>query len=336
MKFPVIEMKIQKKEKSRSNSAFFLFLALCKAILVFLLVFMMELLLLGLLPVWKQSLGFGLLWLLPIWSAVLFLFWQQLKEKQHKKRRIQYIFLIVYAVGSFLILFTGIQQKGTTRMFRQLHIQSERKQQKNNPLYPNLEIIENEKIPVFYVAGESADEKLTSSDTLAQISSFIERLPEQLLDNTAGIYLMEDQSFLKETSDFSSTEIFGLSDTATLSVHIRLSPEEYGEFYTKLHDGKLVGLQDPAFYEETIVHELCHLLDYRYGSYGMLLSSEKEFLDIYDQKKDFFGNYATSSPAEFFAECGVYYYLYPELMKEQFPGGYAYFQTQFGSSERDI
>lgn len=313
-------------KKSRSNSAFFV---LCRGVLIgailACLVFLMEVFALGLMPVIDSELRNPQLWIVP---GLVFLFvfvWCLSRNGVFRT------ILVLLMVGS---LAAGLYYQGPALLSSLMNvlfktrIDLQRYNQLDDPEFENTFLLANHPFPIYYVDDGNLDETIDQS-TLEALTAYISQLPPVLLENCTGIYLMEDQAFTTLDDSYEDSSVYGVSKSQNFTVDIRLIGNEGRYSYTYLHSGKAVTLDDPLFYTETIVHELVHLVDMKHGTGSGLLSASDQVQQFYADAPDLFGDYGASSATEWFAEAGVYYFLYPQTLYSLSPNVYTYMEGIF-------
>lgn len=207
--------------------------------------------------------------------------------------------------------------------------------QKKDPLYDDSVLEEDQPFLIFYTDDVNTPESMNPED-LSYLTQFIQSLPDVLTSNTAALYFVEDDLFLNQNDDLEHTgDIYGVSDVQNVAASIRLIHQNADQLYTLTKEGEQVILSNPDFYKETIVHELSHLLDLYSSGTGNLTSYSAEFRDLYEAAPDLLGEYGSTARTEYFAEAGVYYFLYPDRLKqlslplfEFFEARYPYLQTE--------
>ncbi|WP_286356535.1 anthrax toxin lethal factor-related metalloendopeptidase [Ileibacterium valens] len=317
--------------KSRTSSAF---LAFIRNLLISLLwgagILIFEISSLNLWEVLHYEVGHWQLWFFPI-AVFCFVFLYRSFKKPVMK-----LAICLIAISSLLLslYFRGVQIADIASAYiLDLKISQQKNVQKSTPLYPNSVLLTEEPLLVYWVDDEKTSETL-NSEQLETTRQFIESLPEILTQYSAAVYLMEDSLFLQNNSDIASLgEVFGVSSTLQAASCIRVIFDDANVLYTYLKDGSTVFLNDPIFFRETIVHELAHLLDYYSTGIQDLLSESEEFNQFYEEDPDLFGDYGASAREEYFAEASVFYFLYPDLMKQIAPDIYQFFLDRFPYQE---
>lgn len=313
--------------KSRTSSAFLAFgrnvltaFLWAAAILIF------ELSFLNLWPVINQEFGHWQIWFLPGCVLLFVLIYWSLKRPLTRTILILAGFAAV--LSGWFFYGQKIQEIASAYVL-DLRISEQKNAQTDQPLYENSEQISESPLLVYWTDDPETEEVLDDGSK-EQIAMFIEQLPDVLTRYGASIYLMEDEAFLRECSDIEKNgNVYGVSSTAEAAANIRIILKDPGLLYTYLKDGSTVLLSDPAFYHETIVHELTHLLDYYSTGVQELKSHSSQIEQFYQNNPYQFGEYGASSREEYFAEAGVYYFLYPDLMQENAPEVYAFFVENY-------
>lgn len=284
--------------------------------------FLFEIGFLGLWNIWPASLHHWQLWFFPILLFVFSFVWQLLR---HAYAKIIWTILVCAGLIGLEIFNAPWVNSQAASLVLDLRIEQQEEGQARNPLYPGSVLVADSPVLIYYLDDGSTPEKMPP-DQLDSVAAFVAGLPEVLTERTAAIYLMEDGLFLQQNGDIENPgNVFGVSDSRNVSTQIRLIHQDSDEMYTYLKDGTLVFLSDPSFYSETIVHEMTHLFDLYPDDGETLLSDSRQLQDFYSRQPDLLGEYGSTSPAEYFAEAGVYYFLYPQLMQEKSPELYAWF-----------
>lgn len=314
--------------KSRSNSAFFIlcrafFLALCSAFFVFVL----EVLFLGLRPVLKFQLLNPELWVIPLICAVFVFIWNLSRSGLY---HFLLSCLLVFTTG-MVSMHSGVElQNVLFRYLRNTKIDLQRYTLLDNPEYPDTYLITSDPVAIYYVDDGNYDETI-SEETLNYLCDYVRSLPSSLLVMPCAIYFMEDAAFCKLDPSYENSSVYGMSRSSDFTIHIRLIGLEGRYSYTYLHSNEAITLDNPKFYTETIVHELCHLIDMQNVAGGSLLSANEPFLTYYEENPDLFGSYGQTSSTEWFAECGVYYFMYPDELQKISPELYDAFAAAAAS-----
>lgn len=313
--------------KSRTSSAFLafvqnlLFALLCGGgFLIF------EISLFNLWPVFSLEISHWQLWVIPAAvSGFIFLF------RSFHSRLARFMICAFCIMG---ILITGVMYGKeiadlSSAYILDLRISEQKNEQLEQPEYPEAFRLSEDPLLVYWVDDPQTEEGLDEQQ-LENIVTFIRNLPPVLTQYAASVYLVEDQIFKNQNPELEkSGEVFGVSSTAEASADIRVVFEDSSVLYTYLKDGTTVFLNDPVFYRETIVHELTHLLDYYSTGVQELKRSSPEFTQFYEKAPDAFGSYGATAPEEYFAEAGVCYFLYPQMMKETSPEVYSFFERNY-------
>lgn len=200
--------------------------------------------------------------------------------------------------------------------------------QKDTPIYSQADQLAEEPIAIYYV-DDGNPETGVNPALLEELNYFVSILPDELLEQAAALYYVEDQAFEMSSYDGPSSQVFGFSNSGTMSSSIRLMTDINYLEYTQLKSGAYAFLDDPAFYKETIIHELSHLMDMKAGSSSTTYSDTEEFQALYQADPYSISGYGASNASEFFAEAAVYYYMYPELLETKNPDVFNYFEALY-------
>lgn len=314
-------------KKSRSNSAFFI---LCRAVLLAAImactVFLMEVFFLGLMPVIESQLTNPPMWILPGIVFVFVFLWCLIRSGMLRT------FLVLGIIGG-IVCSLYVQGPALTSTLVSTFIDSkidlERYVQADDPEFANTYLLRQNPFPIFYVDDGNLEQTIPQS-TLDALTAYIADLPAVLLDNCSAMYLMEEKAFEDMDPSYENSIVFGLSKSSNFTVDIRLVSDGSSS-YTYMHSGQPVTLDNPVFYTETIVHELVHLFDMKSASRGALYSESDPFIAWYQSSPELFGSYGGTSPAEWFAEAGVYYFMYPDLLQMMSADIYQALDTVFSS-----
>ena len=95
------------------------------------------------------------------------------------------------------------------------------------------------------------------------------------------------------------------------------------------YDNKMIFVEARPGNNNTFYHEMGHYIDFTYkGDYGdcdgLDASASFEFIQIYREEKDAFGEYGATRIEEFFAEAVCFYMSDPDACKEKAPRAYEY------------
>lgn len=161
------------------------------------------------------------------------------------------------------------------------------------------------------------------------ISAYLETLPEELVHRAGAFFILSEETFKEQMDDSYTSGTYGYTTVDTQSIILRSPGSNGRELYTINKDGTLVSLSSADFFNETIVHELCHLLDYRLEGDALFTSRTDVWKQLYQEYAQDLSEYSRKSSQEFFAETGVYYFLYPDLLKQISPELYDAFDQVY-------
>lgn len=307
-----------------TKALFYAFLCLCVSLIA-------ELWLSGLLPVWKETIAYPLLWVLPGLFA-LCAFLEGLSERAWLSALIWSGLCLSLVFCMAAVLFKPPAQLSQIRMVRDHTIQ--KSAQNILPIFENTErVIECEE--PLYFETISGLPSLACSDQ-QQIAQIINDLPPVLKEKAAGIYFLTRATFNSMHEQNQADDIAGFTRMDNAAVVIKIRIDEADNYRSLCKNGMTLGLDDPYSYQETLVHELVHLLDVQTIGATAWLSERQDWLDLYGRYQNVLGEYAASSPAEFFAEAGVYYFLYPQLLMDLSPEIYTWFETNALQEEHSL
>lgn len=159
------------------------------------------------------------------------------------------------------------------------------------------------------------------------IAHMINSFPEELKHRAAGVYFLGRDSFNTLHDYGPADEIAGFTEMASATIVIKVRQDEADRYQALRKDGQTVSLNDPLCYQETLIHEFTHLLDVRPTGKTPCLSQREDWLDLYTRYQSLLGDYAMSAPTEYFAETGVFYFLYPHLLQKICPELYGWFDA---------
>lgn len=315
--------KKKKRRRPRRPSVFFIWLkALFLSATVFVFGLAFELFISSLLPVWQQSLSYSLLWILPgLFAVSTFL------ETVVDRSWFSVLVWVGLCVG--LAFSMNYVYKNPPAQIAQLRMLRDHTRQKANqqqaPLISNTVRQPASEVPLYFeeIEGQSV---LSQADQ-QQIAQIINNLPSLLKEKAAGVYFLSRESFRKQHSQDFEEEIAGFTQMENATIVIKVRLDEARNYRSLCKDGSSIALDDPYSYQETLVHEFTHLLDIQTKGETACLSDRADWIDLYNRYQYSLGNYASTSPIEFFAEAGVYYYLYPHLLYTISPEIYNWFTT---------
>lgn len=298
--------------KSRNSSAFFL---LCRAILLAGIMactsFLMEVFFLGLMPMIENQLTNPSMWVLPACIGAFVFVWCLI---QNGLLRTMLVLGLCAALLCSLYVQGPVLSSYLLNALMDSRIDLQRYVHADDPAFEHTWLLASEPFPIYYV--DDGDLSVTvSQSTLDALTRYIDGLPSVLLENCSAVYLMEEPAFEAMDDQYENSSVFGVSKSSDFTMDIRLVSNGSNS-YTYMHDGTAVTLDNPLFYTETIVHELIHLADMKAGLQTQLASQSEPFASWYAAYPDLFGTYGSTSPAEWFAEAGVYYFMYPDLLME--------------------
>lgn len=311
----------KKRRRRRRPSVFFIFFkALFYGISVFIFGFVLELFLSSLLPVWQQSLSYPVLWFLPgLFAISTFL------ETLIDRSWFSVLIWLSLCVG-LVFTMNGVYKDPPAQiaqlcMLRDHTIQ--KANQKQAPLLPNTIRQTYSEVPLYFesINGQPV---LSENDQIA-ISQIINNLSPLLKEKAAGVYFLSRETFRNEHMQNFEDEIAGFTQMENATIVIKVRIDEAHNYRSLCKDGSVLGLDDPYSYQETIIHEFTHLLDVQTKGATACLSDRADWVDLYNRYRLELGTYASTSPIEFFAEAGVYYFLYPELLYSRSPEIYNWF-----------
>ncbi len=314
----------KKRRRKRRPSVFFIFFkALFYGIGVFVLGFVLELFLSSLLPIWQQTLSYPVLWFLPGLFAIS-TFLETLIDRSWFSIFIWLSLCVILVFTMNRVYQNPPAQIAQLCMLRDHTIQKANQQQA--PLLSNTVRQAYSEVPLYFelVNGQSV---LSENDQI-QISQIINDLSPLLKEKAAGVYFLSRDTFRNEHMQNFEDEIAGFTQMETATIVIKVRIDEANHYRSLCKDGSVLELDDPYSYQETIIHEFTHLLDVQTKGETACLSDRADWLDLYNRYRLELGVYASTSPIEFFAEAGVYYFLYPELLYSRAPEIYNWFSIQ--------
>lgn len=272
-----------------------------------LILFAVELLAFGLAPQLSRVWTYSVLWILPsLFFAGIFL---HVYVRRNFFRLCLWVFLcLILAMGSMYFVINPPAQLYQLGYIRQ--------RLKDIPV-DNIEGLDQIAAKPLKIYMQDAKEM--DPDAQEWIISFVSSLDPALLARPSGLYFLNLDSFSKEMGEDFTSGVFGYSQNMSRQAFIRMPSDSEQNRYTVFKDGSHVDLSEPDFYTETIVHELCHLLDVQEQGDTLFFSRSPEWQNLYDQYSQLLGEYGATSPVEFFAEAGVYYFLYPDLLQDISP-----------------
>lgn len=313
-----------KKSRRRRPSAFFAFIkALFRALCILAISFIAELVIAGLLDVWKQALTYWILWIVPgLLACGCFL------DGLIRKPKIQFtlwmaLFILVCGVQAW-IYFTPSDQIGQIRMVKSQSESIDR--QRTQPLVDNVALNTDSDVP-FYVEIQEGQPLL---DPAAQnlLVSYINSLPQILKEKAGAIYFLAPDSFYSIEGCQEDPSITGITQLERAAIYLKDRSDPSGQFVSIAKDGTAISLNNPQVYRDTLVHEFMHLLDVQTEGLHLQRSGSEQWQALFTQYQNVLGDYAATSPEEFFAEAGVYYLYYPEQLQRLAPEVYSYFQNE--------
>ncbi len=286
----------------------------------------------GLMDVWKEALTYPLMWLFPLLSLVT-MFIGSLSEKHWVWIILVILDLLIMLFGFYWILSGNSSQLIQIQILRDQ--QEQRKNQNPPESFGNLVRVESSKVPLYF---ETDEQGTPSLDPARQegIATLLNSLPEVLTDKPTAIYFVSQDSFVKQDPDFITDEFaaYTLSQNGTIVVRVR--PDGPEGCRIVFQDGSLHACSEPESYQEILIHELCHLLDVQFKGPTPYLSSREDFLELYQNHGQEVGEYGATDPKEFFAEAGVYYFLYPDQLATQSPEIFRWFEDYAGAPKLKV
>lgn len=315
--------KKKKRRRSRGPSVFFIVLkAFFFSAIIFVFGLAFELFVSSLIPVWQQALSYPLLWFLPgLFAASTFL--ETLVDRSW------FSILVWMGLCVGLVFSMSYVSNHPSPQITQLRMLRDHTVQKANqqiaPLIPNTIRQPSSEVPLYF--EEIEGQPVLSQADQQQIASIINNFPSLLKEKAAGIYFLSRDSFHKQHSQDFEEEIAGFTQMENATIVIKVRLDEAHNYRSLCKDGSSLALDDPFSYQETLVHEFTHLLDIQTKGENACLSDRADWIDLYNRYQYSLGNYASTSPIEFFAETGVYYYLYPQLLYTISPEIYNWFST---------
>lgn len=199
--------------------------------------------------------------------------------------------------------------------------------QQTKPVFENAVRYESASPALYF--EQSDTQQMPSQEQKEALATMLASLPDALQKNAAGVYFLSEKSFNDAIASQSTFDAAGFSSSSDFSVAIKVPDLDLDEYWTYFRDGTRVSLNSPQSYLETLVHELTHLADLQMDGQTLRLSSTPEWKAIYETQKDVFGPYGATSPIELFAEGGVYYFLYSDLLHELSPAIEDFFADHF-------
>lgn len=200
--------------------------------------------------------------------------------------------------------------------------------QQSSSLFENCVQEGNEHPAVYFEVSDQAS--MPGDAEKKAIVQMIHELPSALKKQAAGIYFLSENSFNQAIEQETNIDAAGFSRASNFTAAIKVPDLNRSEYLTYFRNGRTCSLSSPESFKETIVHELVHLADVRTHGSTLRISSLPRWKEIYETQKDLFGEYGATNRSEFFAEAGVYYFLYPDLLKEMSPAVYDFFFEYLG------
>ncbi len=319
-KKPLLQ-KLVRADQAASTSALFLPTLLLGIVIFVVLVFIM-LLVTGLLPYWQIAIKYYVIWIMPLIVALSFVL-----DLFIERRRYSYLMW-----GGAIVILIAVQVKfliDPPNQFAQLRYYKARveeiERQSQEPLLADMERLTESKIP-FYI--ESQNNQTSVDETSQQyLVDLINGMPDFLTENAAGLYFVNEDQFRANAGDKKDIDSFaGYVRLEQHAMYVNMhDPEEFDKYLYVTHDGRQLDWSDPEGYKETIVHELFHLLDIQYEGKDVFIAQSDEWQNLFNQYGTTLSQYGSTSPTEFFAEAGTYYYLYPELLRQKAEPVYQWF-----------
>lgn len=164
-------------------------------------------------------------------------------------------------------------------------------------------------LPVWIDEDVSVDEEFE-----AGIANLLTRLPEWLVQQTSALYFVDENEY-RQTIDQKPNSL-GLSAHNGRMIFVRV-PEHAQSIC--LLNGRRFSSNEAGYYLETIVHELFHQAGTMQAGSVQFAWQQPEFENLYERYRNSLGEYAAGSPAEFFAEAGMAFVLYPQWTMRQMP-----------------
>ena len=273
--------------------------------------------------VWQSAVSMPILFLPALMAAVCVFFFLLFRKNRIMSLLCcvlsftlfgSYVYYVCQSPLPFLQLMTMRDQAVAKQM------------QQSSPIFENC-VREGESQPALYFESTSSQQMPSKEDQEA-ILAMISELPDSLKGHAAGIYFLSEDTFNSCIEEETSFDAAGFSRSSNFSTAIKVPDLRLDDYWTVFRDGQQVLLSVPQSYKETIVHELTHLVDVQITGNHLRLSATPEWTAIYDSQKEIFGKYGASSRIEMFAEAGVYYYLYPDLLQQMSPQIYEFFETR--------
>ncbi len=325
------KLKKKRRRKRRPSVFFIFFKALLYGIGVFIFGFVLELFLSSLLPVWHESLSYSLLWVLPGLFA-LSTFLETLVDRSWFSVFIWLLLCVGLVFTMNRVYHDPPAQIAQLCMLRDHTIQ--KANQQRAPLIANTVRQTYSEVPLYFEAIEG--QSVLSENDQIQIAQIINNLPSVLKEKAAGVYFLSRDTFRNEHIKHFEDEIAGFTQMENATIVIKVRIDEANNYRSLCKDGSVLGLDDPYSYQETIIHEFTHLLDVQIKGETACLSDRDDWIDLYNRYQMELGNYASTSPIEFFAEAGVYYFLYPELLYSRSPEIYNWFSFYALSNRSEL
>lgn len=221
--------------------------------------------------------------------------------------------LITFGIHQLLFPSAALQQ---VRYASALMVQKEKA--KDTPAYESMQLFQTDPVPVYIETGYSLPPD--SADGLRKIWN---RLPKILQEKASGIYFASEPTFLNDMNQPSQS--LGYSVVYNGSIVLRL----FQNARVTYPDGSTADSDAFLFYESTLIHELMHQFDVREEGATLFWHETPEFQELYAAHLQDFGDYAASDPKEMFAETGMLYFLYPDLLEQRAPVLADWFRTLF-------
>lgn len=311
----------QKSRRHRPSAFFILTKASLKALFVILLTLILELWFNELLAIWKESLSYSLLWFLPLLFG-LGVFLDTLC------RRAWLSVLTWTGICTVLVItMTSVCLHPPAQITQLGMLRSYVREKQAQNLQPSIDRTIRQplcEVPLYFEETEDGLPILDDQDQIL-IAQMINEMPETLRTRAAGVYFLGRDSFNAMHDYGPSDEIAGFTQMASATIVIKVRSDEADRFQALSKNGQTISLDDPECYRETLIHEFCHLLDVRHTGQTACLSDRQDWHDLFTRYQPVLGDYAMTSPAEFFAEAGVYYFLYPEQLQQMAPELYTWF-----------
>ncbi|MBF0578884.1 zinc-dependent peptidase [Erysipelotrichaceae bacterium RD49] len=313
--------KLVRADQSASTSALFLPTLLLGIVIFVALVFIM-LLVTGLLPYWQVAIRYYVIWIMPLVVAVSFVL-----DLFLEKRRYSYMMW-----GTAIVILIAVQVKfliDPPNQFAQLRYYKARveeiERQNQEPLLADMKRLTDSKIPLYI---ETRNNPMPMDEVSQQyLVDLINGMPDFLTENVAGLYFVDEDEFRVNAGEKKDIDSFaGYVRLEQHAMYVNMhDPEEFDKYLYVTHDGRQLDWSDPEGYKETIVHELFHLLDIQYEGKDVFIAQSDEWQNLFNQYGTALSQYGATSPTEFFAEAGTYYYLYPELLRQKAEPVYQWF-----------